>query len=433
MAFVSGPTPSTQPTPAAGDAEAMLDALPELVNRFRVHDLRILYCNSAWAVHYGVERSEAIGRCLTDFLSADECSGLRAQLDRLGPDAPVVADVVDRSDEAGGRWLEWVDRYLEGPDGPEVLSVGRDVTARHVAEERLAASEARFRRLADNASDIVWHVAIDPAPHFTYMSPSVERILGYEPDLFLTRFEHIIDVLAPDSRKLVLAVIDGDHPLDSADLHLRHANGSLVILETRATEVPGGTQGVSRDVTELRRLQEQLAAHALRDPLTGLANRRLLDELLDSELARSERAGTPLAVAYIDVDGLKQVNDEHGHDAGDVVLRETARRLLGVVRGADVVARIGGDEFVIVYQPQGDAVDALVARLEPVLARPIRVRDDLVVSCPSSIGTADTAATGFDADRLLAAADESMYRMKRARRRDRTASSDERQAPVTGT
>ena len=88
----------------------------------------------------------------------------------------------------------------------------------------------------------------------------------------------------------------------------------------------------------------------MRDPLTGLANRRLLDELFEASLSRADRTGTPLAVAYLDLDDFKTLNDTYGHDAGDIVLCETARRLRSTVRSADLVARVGGDEFVIVHE-----------------------------------------------------------------------------------
>lgn len=405
------------------DAEAMLDALPELVNRFRIADLAVTYCNAAWAAQYGVTPAEAIGRPLDAFLSDDELEGLHSQLAELGPDNPVVADATARSSRnSPGRWIAWVDRYLVGPEGPEILSVGRDVTERHVAEAMLAASEARFRDLADKSSDIVWHAVAEPIPHFDYMSPSVERILGYAPSAFLDRFDHIFEILDETGQQAIERAMRGDRALDEIDFHIRHANGSIVILETRTTLVRNGLQGVSRDVTELRRLQETLAAHALRDPLTGLANRRLLAELLDTELARTQRSGVPLAVAYIDVDGLKQVNDAHGHDAGDAVLRETAHRLLKAVRGADVVARIGGDEFVIVYEPTDPSSEHLVDRMELLLAGPIVLADGVSVRCPASIGTADTRVVGRNAEHLLAAADDAMYQVKRARRIARDAS-----------
>jgi diguanylate cyclase (GGDEF)-like protein len=205
------------------------------------------------------------------------------------------------------------------------------------------------------------------------------------------------------------------------DFHLRHADGSIVIGETQTTAVEDAVQGVTRDVTELRRLQDRLVALALRDPLTGLANRRLLDELLDAELARTERSGVALAVAYIDLDGLKQVNDTYGHDAGDLVLCEAARRLVAIVRGADVVARLGGDEFVVVYEPTDPNSDRLVDRIDEALAEPIEVTRGASVSCTASIGTADTRIVGWSATKLLAAADDAMYQVKRVRRALRTA------------
>jgi diguanylate cyclase (GGDEF)-like protein/PAS domain S-box-containing protein len=399
------------------DAEAMLDALPERVNRYRVSDLAITYCNAAWASQYGVEPSEAIGRPLDSFLSDDELEGLHSQLALLGPDNPALVDTVARAaPNAPGQWLEWSDRWVIGPDGPEVLSVGRDVTERFVAELRLAESEARFRDLADKSSDIVWRLVAVPRPRFDYISPSVENILGYPPSFFLEDFDRILDILDDDGRTAVAQAGRREHSLDRFDFNVRHADGSIVVCETRSTFVRDGMQGVSRDVTELRRLQESLADLALRDPLTGLANRRLLQELLDSELWRVQHAGTPLAVAYIDVDGLKQVNDNHGHDAGDTVLRETARRLLDLTRSHDVVARLGGDEFVLVFEPDEQGLGPFVDRIHAALAAPIELSPTTSVVCSASVGAVDTGTVGYSASFLLTAADEAMYRVKRERR-----------------
>jgi diguanylate cyclase (GGDEF)-like protein len=248
------------------------------------------------------------------------------------------------------------------------------------------------------------------------MSPSVENILGYPPAYFLEDFSRILDIVDDAGRRAIDMALRGERPLGRMDFHLRHADGSIVIGETLTTAVQNDVQGVTRDVTELRRLQDRLAALALRDPLTGLANRRLLDELLDAELARTQRSEVPLAVAYIDLDGLKQVNDTYGHDAGDAVLRETACRLVTLVRGADVVARLGGDEFVVVYEPQDPNSDRLLDRIDAALEQPIEIACGITVSCPASIGTADTRIVGANATKLLAAADDAMYQVKRARR-----------------
>jgi diguanylate cyclase (GGDEF)-like protein/PAS domain S-box-containing protein len=405
-------------SPQEWDAAAMLDALPELVNRYRLSDRTILYCNAAWAAQYHVTSEEAVGRELAQFLSEDDLEGLQSQLKVLGPDNPVVVDSAARAVPDGSEhWIEWVDRYLEGPDGPEVLSVGRDVTARYVAERRLVESEERFRELADSASDIVWRFSDKPHPHFVYISPSMEKILGYTPEYLMEDFTRVLGLLHGVEPGSIMQVLRGGAMSSRFDQQFRHADGHLVICESQTSPLPDGMQGVTRDVTELRALQATLADLALRDPLTGLANRRLINELLDAGLARSRRSGSTLAVVYIDVDGLKNVNDTYGHDAGDAVLRETATRLQSAVRGADVVGRLGGDEFVIVYEPADPASCDLERRLDTILSAPIHISDDLEVRCPASIGQADTVAVGHDAAELLAAADVAMYAAKRVRRR----------------
>ncbi len=394
----------------------MLDALPERVNRYRVADRVIVYCNAAWAAQYNVDPGLALGRSLDQFLSEDELVGLNSQLALLGPDNPILVDSIARSvPNVPGQWLEWADRYLPGPDGPEVLSVGRDVTERHIAEFKLAESEARFRNLADKSADVVWSFVAKPSPHFDYISPSIESILGYPPTFFLEDFTRILEILDDEGRTTIDRALRGEQTLERFDLQFRHADGSSIVGETQTAVVRGGLQGVSRDVTELRHLQESMAALALRDPLTGLANRRLFDELFDAALARTQHSGLPLGVAFLDLDGLKDVNDTYGHDAGDLVLRETARRLVSMVRGADVVARIGGDEFAIVYEPNQPNSDSLIRRIDGALSAPIKITATIAVYCPASIGNADTRSIGRDPTELLAAADDAMYELKRAR------------------
>ena len=398
--------------------EEVLDSLPERVVRYRVPDLTIVYCNVSWAGWYDLTPEQVLGRSLLEFLSEDGKAGLATQLERLDSDHPVLADPVTRQDpNRPGHWVEWVDSYLGGANGAEILAVGRDVTGRHVAEMKLAESELRFRELADKSSDVLWHLVPGPTPHLDYVSPSVEQMLGRPPSYFTENFEHFLSSLAPDDRARVERALDGAALPDRLDLHYIHADGSIVIGEVQIRAVDGGVQGVARDVTELRRLQDGLEALALRDPLTGLANRRLFEELLEADLARTQRGGQPLALAYLDLDDFKNINDTYGHVAGDAVLCETSRRLQQVVRGADVVARLGGDEFVIVYQPNEPSSDRMVQRITAALAAPIDITDDVAVYAPASIGTADTRGVGYDAARLLAAADAAMYEVKRAHHR----------------
>ncbi|MEP7114223.1 MAG: PAS domain S-box protein [Ilumatobacteraceae bacterium] len=412
----------TRRTHELEQAATMLDALSERVNRFRVSDHTIVYCNAAWATQYNVEPAVAIGRTLDEYLSDDELDGLHSQLALLGPDSPTLVDSVARAvHNAPGTWLEWADRYLTGPDGAVVLSVGRDVTGRHDAELKLAESEARFRDLADKSADVVWRFLIQPSPHFDYMSPSVENILGYPPSYFLEDFTRMLDIVDQAGNTTIERALRGEQILERFDFRFRHANGSIVVAETRTSAITGGVQGVSRDVTELRLLQETTAALALHDPLTGLANRRLFIELLDAYLARTERSGLSLAVAFVDLDDFKSVNDAFGHDVGDLVLCETARRLQSIVRGADTVARLGGDEFVVVYEPNDVNAHNLTRRIDQSLSQPLNVSPTIVLSCQASIGISNTSTVGYNSAALLAAADAAMYKVKRARQSVRDA------------
>jgi len=399
------------------DVADMLDALPERIVRFRIPDRTIIYSNRAWAAAHDLTPDDVLGHPLEELLSPGELVGMWSQLALLGPDSPVLVDTEARpAPDADGHWIEWVDQYVVGENGPEVLAVGRDVTARHNAELNLAASEQRFRDLADNTADVVWRFTMRPHPHFDYLSPSVQALLDRPPAYFLEDGDRLVAMLDRDGRAIVANALRGDGPPERFDVRFRRPDGRIVIAETTATKIPDGLQGVCRDVTELRRLQDNLASLALRDPLTGLANRRLLNELFASQMSRAERVGETLAVAFLDLDELKGVNDRYGHDAGDAVLCETARRLLATVRGADVVARIGGDEFVVVYQPNTDGDGEVVDRLSAVLDDPIEVGAGIVVRCPASIGHADTSTFGYDTEALLAAADERMYAIKHSRR-----------------
>ena len=136
--------------------------------------------------------------------------------------------------------------------------------------------------------------------------------------------------------------------------------------------------------------------------------------MLERGLARAERQGTVLALIFVDIDDFKSINDQYSHHAGDAVLREVARRLEAASRRADVVARVGGDEFVVVYEPTGNGHDNFLARIERALAPPIEVAPSTVLHCTASLGRVDTLTCPATATALLAAADAAMYQAKRA-------------------
>jgi diguanylate cyclase (GGDEF)-like protein len=168
--------------------------------------------------------------------------------------------------------------------------------------------------------------------------------------------------------------------------------------------------GSAQDVTERHRVQEELRRMALTDPLTGLGNRLLLIGRLQDAVRRLATAPGHVTVIAMDLDGLKAVNDTHGHATGDDLLRETAVRLRSVVRDGDTVARFGGDEFVLLcagVEPPGAA--RLAERIVAEMSAPYQLPGGVTAWAGASVGVTVTTDPAADVDRLLAQADRALY------------------------
>ena len=171
------------------------------------------------------------------------------------------------------------------------------------------------------------------------------------------------------------------------------------------------------DVTARVEQDRRTRHEADTDALTGLANRRALERTLDAALARAGARARSVGLLMLDLDGFKAINDTHGHAAGDEALREVARRLRGCVRERDLVARFGGDEFVVVMTDLGGrsgAVQDSLERIREALAEPLAI-NGATVGLQAAIGTAAFPADGGNVADLLAHADRGMYAAKGAR------------------
>lgn len=168
-----------------------------------------------------------------------------------------------------------------------------------------------------------------------------------------------------------------------------------------------------RDITARKRYEERIRYQALYDDLTGLPNRAFLKDRIALEIARTRRSHTRFALMYLNLDRFKRINDTYGHEAGDAVLQETARRLKQAVRADDLAARIGGDEFVILLPGlyNADLVGKIAAKILKVVKQPTAVRNHQVV-LSISIGITVCPDDGEDYETLLANADIAMNRAK---------------------
>jgi len=171
---------------------------------------------------------------------------------------------------------------------------------------------------------------------------------------------------------------------------------------------------VFSDISKLKFHEAELVRIANYDPLTGLPNRRLFSDRLQLALARSSRSGKPLALCYLDLDGFKEVNDQHGHDAGDQVLMNIARNLTAALRAEDTVARLGGDEFALLIDlDHEEHCDATLKRVLSAIRLPVFAKGKYH-SVSGSIGITLYPADDADAETLLRHADQAMYLAKEA-------------------
>jgi diguanylate cyclase (GGDEF)-like protein/PAS domain S-box-containing protein len=198
-------------------------------------------------------------------------------------------------------------------------------------------------------------------------------------------------------------------------------DGTFFPLEASIAKFEGGDDWVLvatlQDLTETKKSQEELTRQATHDPLTGLPNRALLHERISNVLNRSKRRDDNIALLFVDLDGFKAVNDSHGHDAGDHLLKTLSTRMLESVRPGDTVARFAGDEFVVlcenVSEPENMAT--LADRLNEAMRTPVEY-DSIMLGVTASIGIALGHGTTHSADDLLRYADNAMYSVKETRR-----------------
>ena len=281
-------------------------------------------------------------------------------------------------------------------------------------------SRQRFRLLAESTPVGIYE--IDQSLRIGYANTEADRLFGEAVDG--RPASELLELIEPDDHERMIAAAERVLRGEAADAEFRlhAADGETRWVYWKGTPVPDRRRGYARvfastlDVTALKQAQadveDVLRRQATHDVLTGLPNRRLLSDRLGQALARRDRQPGTVALMFCDLDGFKTVNDVHGHDAGDAVLVEISRRLSVTVRVTDSVARIGGDEFVVLCEAAGTREDLahLADKVVTAVNQPWRFEDALLtVGVSVGIGI---AGFGDDSISLLRRADDAMYRAK---------------------
>jgi diguanylate cyclase (GGDEF)-like protein/PAS domain S-box-containing protein len=380
---------------------------------------RVRSINSTMTNMLGIPDDALADRPLLETLipAAELGERVTAALETGAPQDAVMVPVDGRAD--GVRWFEFNVRRTQQAGGDLLLLIGQDVTFRRQAKLRLQESEEFFRLTFSQAA--IGIALLSREGRFLRVNRKLSRIVGYSEIELLQRF--FDQVTHPDEldedRALVGRLVAGEVRDFRRETRYLCKDGRTVWVALSASTMREAASGQLRlivavqDISRHKEAEEALLRMASHDALTGLPNRLLLQDRLAQAIAQAQRTRKQVGVMFVDLDRFKHVNDSLGHEAGDRLIVEIARRLGAALRESDTVARQGGDEFVVVLAEIGGPDDAarVAAKLLDNLARPLTLCGEEVY--PSgSIGIAMYPQDGRDSEALLKAADSAMYRAK---------------------
>lgn len=339
----------------------------------------------------------------------------------------LYADETDAFDEAAqGLLLEMA------MDIDFALDRFRNDQERAQMAEALVEREEKYRELTESINDVIW--TLDPETlRFLYVSPSVFRLRGFTPEEIMA--EPLDAALTPEGAIKIRGLI-GAHAADF-EAGIRSSNDVVVEMveqprkdgTTVWTEVVTNMvrnrrtgkveiRGVTRDISERKRAEAEIQRLAHFDQLTGLPNRSLLKDRFRVAMSLAQRTRQHLAVMFLDLDHFKNINDTLGHNVGDLLLVEVARRLETTLRAGDTLCRLGGDEFIFILPDTGAEGAAQVAtKVIAAVSRPYLIEHHELTTTPS-IGIAIYPEDGADMETLSRNADAAMYQVKRVSRND---------------
>jgi len=299
-----------------------------------------------------------------------------------------------------------------------------NITARRKTQDAQYEAERRYRDIFEHATEGMFQTTI--TGNYLKVNPALARIYGYDsPEQLITSMCDIAHKLYvhPERRDEFIAHMRRDGKVRNFEAEIRRKDGETIWISENARAVYSAAgellffEGTVIDISERKRYEEKLQFHATHDILTGLPNRALFTDRMEQALRCAERDERGVAVAFVDLDQFKLINDTLGHETGDRLLVEIAARLVECVRGADTVARLGGDEFVLIctHRHTEQEMSQVMQRVLACISRPwVTPQGEFSIGC--SIGISLYPRDGRTVETLLKHADSAMYKAKEAGR-----------------
>jgi diguanylate cyclase (GGDEF)-like protein/PAS domain S-box-containing protein len=301
-----------------------------------------------------------------------------------------------------------------------IFGISKDISARKQAEER-------FHLVSNATNDVVWDWNLLTGE--IWRNQNMQRLFGFQADQIGSTDGWWQTRIHPDEREKVVksihTAIDSDENFWSKEYRYQRADGSYIYVFDRGYIIhndngePIRMIGAVMDITASKQAEEVLRQEAVHDPLTGLFNRRYMEEMLEREMLRSERnPQQPISIIMLDIDHFKQVNDRLGHAIGDAVLRQMGSFLLEHIRGSDIACRYGGDEFILILpnaslETAQKRAENIRTKIKDLIVAPY---DKLLGELTLSLGVSAFPNQGSTSAEIFRAADAALYHAKEAGR-----------------
>ena len=408
---------NTELTESEARLRSLFEAIPDLIWMKNVNG-QYLACNPAFEHFIGAKVEDMIGKTDYDFVATKTADYFHSRdLATIEGGKPkIIEDWMTFADGGYRGFFEIIKVPVTTPEGQMfgVLGVARDITRRKKAEEELQLAAL----VVQNSSQSI--IVTDAANTIVTVNPSFERITGYKAEEVIGKNPRIVSSGRQDKefyKAMWNAIKTTGHW--QGELWNRRKNGELFAAWLTINTIYNADGSVrnyvelSSDFTKKKEAEDLIWRQANFDFLTGLPNRHMFLDRLRQEVKKAQRSGTPMALMFLDLDHFKDVNDTLGHDTGDTMLQETARRVTSSVREMDTVSRLGGDEFTVILAelPDPGSVERVAQDILKKLSEPFKLGSEMAY-VTASIGITIFPDDSTEVEELLKNADQAMYAAK---------------------